>query len=62
MYVFMLYLGSKLLQSSYVDGTLLCSVEVTPAHAEVTSRTHHSTGESQGVVRENGTGSSVIVL
>ena len=57
-----IYLGSKLLETPNVDGTLLRGIEVATTHTQVTGRTHHSTRQPQGVVGEDGLGSTIVVL
>ena len=56
------HLYSKLLQSTDIYGTFLCGIQVASAHTEVASRTHHPTGQSQRVVRQDQFCRTVIIL
>ena len=56
------YLCRKLLQPPYVNGPFLWGIQVAASHTQLWGGTNHSAGESQGVVREDGTGWPVVVL
>ena len=51
-----------MLQTPDVNGPFFRGVEVAAAHTEVRRGANHAAGETQGVVRENGLGRSIVVL
>mmetsp|Transcript_49159 Transcript_49159/g.123576 ORF Transcript_49159/g.123576 Transcript_49159/m.123576 type:complete len:201 (-) Transcript_49159:485-1087(-) len=46
-------LGGKVLQTTDVDRALLGVCQVTAAHAQIAGRAHHTTGETERVVRKD---------
>lgn len=52
----------ELLQSPNINGSLFRGLEVTSPDAEIRSGTDHSTSQTEGIVREDLPGGSVVIL
>lgn len=57
-----MYLCSKLLQPSNINGSFLRGKQVAAPHTKVRCGTNHPTGQTQGVVRKDGTCCPIVVL
>ncbi len=55
-------LDGKVLEAADVDRALLAGLEVASTDAEVRGRADHAASEAEGVVREDGSCSTIVVL
>lgn len=56
------YINGKVLQATDIDSAFLTRVQVTSTHTKITSRTHHATRETKGIVRQYSFSCPIIVL